>query len=262
MSIFISVVSHGHSELIQSLSCISKLANNYTVIVKLNKTERGLVEYLSSCNVKYIDKNYGLGFGSNNNIVYSYCKNCLGMKDEDFFIVFNPDVISNVKDIANLICLMTEERKKIATVNLYKDKNFSISDDSIRNFPTLMQFTKSFLGLGNTSILDKTKIVNQVTVDWAAGSFLAFSASHYELLSGFDENYFMYCEDIDICYRSKQLGFPVTFYPEIKMQHLAEHANRSILSKHFYWHVSSVIRFLLTRKGLTKAKSSLFNSFK
>ncbi|MCC4793573.1 glycosyltransferase family 2 protein, partial [Vibrio lentus] len=192
-----------------------------------------------------------------NNIIYSYCEDALEMNREDIFIVFNPDIVANIDDIELLIKYMNQESHPIAAVNLFRDKELSISDNSVRNFPNLIQFSKSFLGLGNTTIINKNQTHKPTKVDWAAGSFLAFKAYHYKSLKGFDEKYFMYCEDIDICYRSNLIGYPVTFFPDIKIQHLAEHANRSILSKHFYWHVKSVFRFLLTRKNLTKSKSSL-----
>ena len=257
MSIFISVVSHGHGKLIKKLACLSKLAEKYIVVVKINRKEQELVPYLEENNIKYIDEHYGIGFGHNNNVVYTYCKDHLSMKDDDYFLVFNPDVIADENSIDKLIKLMLIDNTQVAGVNLFKDDNYSIPDNSIRNFPSLTQFVKSFLGMGNSTIINKELVKSPQKVDWAAGSFLAFKASHYFRLKGFDEGYFMYCEDIDICYRSKILGEPLTFYPQIKILHLAEHANRSIFSKHFIWHVKSVARFLLSKQGLTTTKSSI-----
>jgi hypothetical protein len=153
-------------------------------------------------------------------------------------LVFNPDLIADEDAIDKLIKLMLTENTQVAGVNLFKDENYSLPDNSIRNFPSLPQFVKSFLGMGNSTIINKVLVKEAKEVDWAAGSFLEFKASHYARLNGFDECYFIYCEDIDICYRSKLL-------------------NRTIFSKHFYWHVSSVIRFLMTKQGLTRARSSL-----
>jgi len=257
MSIYISVVSHGHGDLIKNLSCLSNLARYFTVVVKLNRKEKNLISYLRMHNINCIDESYQLGFGHNNNIIYSFCISKLCMKDEDYFIVFNPDVISSKESILDLVEFMSSNNIYLASVNLFKDKEFTISDDSVRTFPHLSQFINSFLGFRNSSIVDKSILRKPVVVDWAAGSFLAFKASHYGRLNGFDEKYFMYCEDIDICFRSKAIGVPVFFHPNIKMQHLAGHANRSLFSKHFYWHVTSVIRFLISRFGLTKMKSSI-----
>ncbi|GDY24135.1 rhamnosyltransferase WbbL [Agarivorans sp. Toyoura001] len=257
MSVFISVVSHGHGKLIQELGCLLELAKHFHVVVKINKKEPELLPYFEGHGIHYIDSDYGLGFGHNNNMVYRYCQHQLGMKPDDIFCVFNPDVVSTSAVFKQLLERMKLDNCQLAGVNLYKDEDFTIPDNSIRHFPSLFELVKSFLGLGNNTQIDKSKVLTPISVDWAAGSFLAFKSSLYQQLKGFDQGYFMYCEDIDICFRSKQMGVPLTFYPDIRMLHLAKHANRKIFSKHFYWHVSSVVRFLMSKIGLVTPKTLL-----
>lgn len=257
MTIYISVISHGHSDLINQLSCLSSLSSAYQIVIKSNKSKDSFYNLIASKNLYWIDEKYNCGFGHNNNIVFEYCCSERGMTVDDYFIVLNPDVVITSNQIEQLINDMILNDVKLSAINLFKDTDCTIYDNSIRKFPSLIQFTKSFLGLGNSSILDKSKVLTPMQVDWAAGSFLAFKASHYAELGGFDENYFMYCEDIDICYRSHLIGERVTYFPEIKALHLAKHANRRLFSKHFYWHLTSVLRFLFTKMGLTKSKSSL-----
>jgi hypothetical protein len=48
VSVFISVVSHGHGDLIEKLSCLSNLAKEYHVVVKLNTEEQSFVSYLEN----------------------------------------------------------------------------------------------------------------------------------------------------------------------------------------------------------------------
>ena len=261
MNVYISVVSHGHDSLIKELGCLKLLSEKFNIIIKSNKPNDNFDELVTCKKIHWIDDelNYSLGFGHNNNIVFEYCINNLGMKDNDLFIVFNPDVSMDIDQICQLSSKMNKGNIDFSCINLFKDKEYSVYDFSIRKFPVLSQFVKSFLGLGNSSILDKKMIDNAIFVDWAAGSFLAFSVQHYKKLKGFDEKYFMYCEDIDICYRSKKLGVPIFYYPNIKALHYAKHENRKLMSKHLYWHLSSVFRFLLTKKGLTKSSSSLVN---
>lgn len=257
MTIYISVVSHRHADLIQELSCLSSLCQDFYVVVKSNVPNESFDELTSYDKFHWLNEQYGCGFGHNNNIVFDFCKTVLCMSESDYFVILNPDVVITTSQLYELIELMKQNKTPIAAINLFKDKDSQVYDNSVRNFPSLLQFTKSFLGYQNSSILDKSKITKPCNVDWAAGSFLAVKAGHYSELGGFDEKYFMYCEDIDICYRSAQMGHPVTFYPQIKALHLAKHANRKLFSKHFYWHVSSVIRFLLTKAGMTKTKSEI-----
>ncbi|HIF9150946.1 TPA: glycosyltransferase family 2 protein [Photobacterium damselae] len=244
-NIYIAVVSHNHFDLIKSLGCIDKLSQlkNVKIVIKTNTNESKNI-FKQRENIFIIDEPSYLGFGNNNNIIFDYCCSNLNMINTDYFVILNPDVIINNDNLISLIRKLKEDRVKLAAINLFKDENYTIFDNSIREFPTLKTFVKSFLGKGNDSIYDKSKINSIKKIDWAAGSFLAFEVSHYNKLKGFDTRYFMYCEDIDICYRSMLLGVKVTYYPDIKALHLAKHANRKIFSKHFLWHLSSAIRFL------------------
>ena len=257
MKVFISVVSHGHCELINKLACISSLIQGFQVIIKSNKLSDNFEELTNSSNFHWVNDQYGCGFGHNNNIIFNYCRANLDMKDEDYFLVLNPDVIIAVSDIKQLLENMDEDKAQLSAINLFKDKEKTIYDNSVRRFPSLKQFVSSFFGLGNDAIIDKNQLMSSSDIEWAAGSFLCFKAKHYMKLGGFDEGYFMYCEDIDICYRSLKEGKAVRYYPDIQALHLAQHANREIFSKHFYWHVSSVIRFLISRLGIISPKTSL-----
>lgn len=257
MTIYISIISHGHSELINKLSCLPFLSSDFKIVIKSNKSKDEFGAWINEPNFSWVDESYGLGFGHNNNVVFEYCRSKLGMSADDYFVVLNPDVVIASEQIDMLINCMNTGNIKLSTINLFKDFDKIIYDNNIRMFPNFVHFLKSFVGLGNATVIDKHKVTSQLSVDWAAGSFLAFKASHYAELNGFDENYFMYCEDIDICYRSYLIGERVTYFPEIKALHLAKHANRKLFSRHFYWHLKSVLRFLFTKAGLTKSRSSI-----
>ncbi|HIF9158868.1 TPA: glycosyltransferase family 2 protein [Photobacterium damselae] len=257
MNVYLAVVSHGHDTIINNIGCLKLLANHFNVVIKSNKSGDDLTDITKNCNVHWIDDFYGLGFGQNNNNIYNYCVNKLDMRDEDFFIVLNPDVKIDKDAILKLINIMESEVINLASINLYKNESKTEYDNSIRYFPTAINFIKSLLGLGNESIIDKSSLNGNLDVDWAAGSFLAFRSKHYKKLCGFDENYFMYCEDIDICYRSAMLNSKVRYIHEIEAIHFAQHNNRKLMSKHFFWHIRSAIRFLFSKRQLTTLKTSL-----
>ncbi|MHA6608535.1 glycosyltransferase family protein [Photobacterium damselae] len=247
MTTYISVVSHHHCQMINELNCLYELCSDYQVVVKSNVANEDFQRLESMKNFHHLDLQYGCGFGENNNIVFKYCKKVLGMEENDIFIVMNPDVVISKDEVDKLIMKMLDSDVSLAAINLFKDEGFTVYDNSVRTFPSLFEFIKSFVTSVNTSIIDKSEISEPTIVDWAAGSFLAFKSSNYEALQGFDERYFMYCEDIDICYRSSLSNYPVIFYPNIRALHLAKHANRKIFSKHFVWHCKGVFRFIITR---------------
>lgn len=255
--VFISVVSHGHSVMLKELNSLVKLAEKFHVVVKNNTQDSNIVSYCAESNIHLIDSDYNNGFGFNNNVVYNFCCSELDMTDKDYFLVVNPDIIISKDEVIKLIASMHENNISAATVNLFKDVGFSISDDSIRSFPTLIDFIKSFtLGINKTKI-NKNTIDTKQKVDWCAGSFMAFTASTFRKLKGFDINYFMYCEDIDICYRLKKQDLALIYFPDVRGLHIAKHNNRKIFSKHFWWHLKSVFIFTMTKNGFLKQKSNI-----
>lgn len=85
---------------------------------------------------------------------------------------------------------------------------------SYGRFPTIMR-----------SILHQVAPASQprdgqpLPVDWVSGAALAIRRSAFALLGGFDENYFMYFEDVDLCYRAQRRGMGVFFLPALMLLH-------------------------------------------
>lgn len=63
-------------------------------------------------------------------------------------------------------------------------------------------------------------------VDWVTGAFLAFPRKLFDKIGGFDEDYFMYYEDVDFCLRARRAGFPSYFLPSAKAIHVDPHSAR------------------------------------
>jgi GT2 family glycosyltransferase len=63
--------------------------------------------------------------------------------------------------------------------------------------------------------------IKQTTaVDWVTGAALAASHTLFERLGGFDEQFFMFCEEVDLCKRIHDLGGTVLYLPEVTITHV------------------------------------------
>ncbi|CDH25630.1 glycosyltransferase family 2 protein [Xenorhabdus bovienii] len=247
MSIYISIISHGHESILSKTSLINNISKNNIVIIKNNKkcSKGTLQKIFKSSNIHIIDEAYNLGFGQNNNYVYDYCVKNFSIQDNDFFCVINPDIIINDDVLYSITKDMEKYDLKLSSIPLYFDEKYQIRDNSIRKFPTLLTFILSFLGFNkDLPIITNKKYID---VDWAAGSFLIFKSSLYKELDGFDKKYFMYCEDIDICRRAKKINAGPVVFSEQKGIHLAQRNNRKIFSKHFLWHLKSILTYLTSK---------------
>ncbi|MFG6656282.1 glycosyltransferase family 2 protein [Scandinavium sp. M-37] len=242
---FISIVSHGHSDLINRIGTIKALSSEFTIIVTDNVGQTSLKNFCLDNGVHYIENKSRKGFGENNNQNYQYAVAHLQMKPDDYFLVLNPDVSITAQALRSVQGEMVSKSARIATINLVKEKGEY--DANIRNFPKIKDFITSYLYKKNDTIIDKDLIDSSCYVDWASGSFLLFQSSLYKEINGFDERYFMYCEDLDICRRAYTLtNERVLYIPTVKALHLAAHNNRKLFSKHFLWHVKSVLRYCVT----------------
>lgn len=72
------------------------------------------------------------------------------------------------------------------------------------------------VGAYNLTFLDPDKIYS---VDCLVGAYMMVSRDVIELVGTLDEDYFMYGEDIDWCYRIKEAGYLVVYYPKVSITH-------------------------------------------
>ena len=80
-------------------------------------------------------------------------------------------------------------------------------------------------------------------VDWVSGACFLVRRSAFESVGGFDESYFMYAEDVDLCWRIGQAGWHVSYVPAAEVTHLQglstdHHPYRMIVEHH-----RSLLRF-------------------
>jgi N-acetylglucosaminyl-diphospho-decaprenol L-rhamnosyltransferase len=80
--------------------------------------------------------------------------------------------------------------------------------------------------------------------DWVVGMFMLFTSDAFRVLKGFDEKYFMYYEDVDICARGWRAGHKVLVCPNLKIVHEGRRKSRRI-PQHLLWHLQSFKKYSL-----------------
>jgi GT2 family glycosyltransferase len=75
--------------------------------------------------------------------------------------------------------------------------------------------------LGNDSLYHLTdRNLEEIhEVDAITGAFFFTRKSVFEKVGYFDEDYFMYAEDIDLCYRIKKAGYKIMYIPKVSVLH-------------------------------------------
>jgi N-acetylglucosaminyl-diphospho-decaprenol L-rhamnosyltransferase len=84
-----------------------------------------------------------------------------------------------------------------------------------------------------------------VEADWMLGGFLMLRRAMLEELGGFDEGFFLYGEDIDLCYRAWRAGWSAWYVPGAVVEH--EHqavTDHRLLTRRTLWHWRGILRFV------------------
>jgi hypothetical protein len=84
-----------------------------------------------------------------------------------------------------------------------------------------------------------------VQSDWMLGGFLMLRRAMLDELGGFDEGFFLYGEDIDLCYRAAQAGWERWYVPDAVVEH--EHqavTDRRLWTRRTLWHWRGILRFV------------------
>lgn len=85
--------------------------------------------------------------------------------------------------------------------------------------------------------------VRPIEVNWVSGAVMMMKKSLFDDLAGFSENYFMYFEDQDLCFRVKRMGKKVGFLPNFKVFHVRGVSLQNSKNRLSYYNTSQKIFF-------------------
>lgn len=90
----------------------------------------------------------------------------------------------------------------------------------IQDFPLVDKFIKPFHPMKEKSIKKANSFYQEEKeLDWVTGAFMFTRRKVVDQIKGFDEEYFMYTEEVDLCYRAKQKGWKVWYKPQWSILH-------------------------------------------
>ena len=275
MELSIIIVNFNTKELLKKcLDSIvkSKLDFNFEIIVVDNGSTDGSVEYLKAQQLeakrkfphlkfKIIENQSNLGFGKANNQAFKKAQG-------EFILLLNSDTEVINGGIEKLLNFMKENKEvDIAGGELLeKDGPPQPSCGPFYSLPVL--FLMLFLK-GDKLRLTRWSPQKTRQVDWVSGACLMAKRRVFERFS-FDEEIFMYMDEIEFLYRAKKGGFKVFFYPEAKFFHLGSGSSQGKEKKrpvlniyrglvYFYQKHHPGWRFFLLKLMLwLKAKGAIF----
>jgi len=232
--ITVSLVTHGHGDMVTSLiDRLLELPEVSQIVLTCNVPEQTSFKDNASGRLIVKHNQRPNGFGANHNAAFSYCRT-------PYFCVLNPDVQLPDNPFCQLVKLIESSNfDLVAPIVLSPLGNV---ENSARHFPTLKSLIIKRLGGYDGRYFSKLGDP-PFAPDWVAGMFMLFRRSAYEQLCGFDERFYLYFEDVDICRRAKRKGFTIRCCPQTFIIHKAQRASGRNL-RHMRWHLTSMFRYL------------------
>ncbi|MFM2132864.1 MAG: hypothetical protein RL156_145 [Bacteroidota bacterium] len=260
----IVIVNYNVREFLQQcLESIDRSAFDlpYEILVIDNNSHDQSVATLSPKfpNVRFIALSENIGFGRANNI---------GIKQAQgrYILLLNPDTLIQEDTIATMVRYMDENPAVGISGCKVLNANGTFQVQCRRGFPSpWVSFCKLF---GLQVLFPRSPIFAQYNqtfrdenetymIDAVIGAFMFCRREPLLAISGFDEDFFMYGEDLDLCYRMKQAGFATAYAPLTTIVHFKGESTRRSSINEVKWFYDAMEIFARKHYGT----SSLFLLF-
>ena len=225
---------NGANFLYNCLRSIEKFVNiyDYEVIVVDNFSTDDSIRIIKDDFpfFKLICSKDNLGFGKANNLAVKYAQG-------KYLLFLNTDTVL-IEDTPKILSDYLTQNNDVGVVGAritFKDGSYQLSCGNLPNL--LIEFTYKVRALLDNRwhhIFSKVydKMYSKVQeVGWVTGACIMMHRDVFEELDGFDESFFMYFEDVDICKRVHEVGFKVIYYPKTSLIHLLGGSGHSVNKK-------------------------------
>lgn len=183
--------------------------------------------------VSYIRTGRNLGFGGGHNVVLSRLNSRL-------HAIVNPDICLNSDAFCALLDFMQDETIGMAVPKLL-DEEGKMQPVYRRELTVMDMFIRMFLKKGFKKrkayhTMQDADYTTAFEVPFAQGSFLVIRTELYQSLGGFDERFFLYMEDADLCKRVNEKS-KLMYCPDAQVIHRWEkgsHKNRGLFKLHLF----------------------------
>jgi len=233
--ISISVVSHGQMALVFSLlQDLHRCCSDHPVelLLTLNIPEPQPIGLdLTPWSVRVICNDTPKGFGANHNQAFS-------LASGEYFCVLNPDIRLSTCPFAELLRVLHDPGVGVVGPQVLSPAGQI--EDSARKFPKPQKIVSKLLG--SVPLADYPPTSGPISVDWIGGMFMLFRRTVFKNIQGFDERYFLYYEDVDLCARLHLAGLQSRLCPNVQVVHDARRSSHRKL-RYLLWHVRSMLRF-------------------
>lgn len=246
MIITASIVTY-HNPLTELKKVIDSFLNssvNGLLFIVDNSSDRSIEKIITDKRINYIFNDSNIGFGKAHNIAIRKSEEL----NSDFHLILNPDIEFDTYVIESIIEKFQTDRQigLIMPKIVYPD---GATQYLCKLIPTpLNLFARRFLPFKSLVARQNEKYElrfftyeNEAEIPSLSGCFMMIRTSVLTEVNGFDERYFMYLEDVDLCRKIGEKS-KLLFYPRVQITHNFEkgsYKDKKLLN----YHITSSIHY-------------------
>jgi hypothetical protein len=259
--ITVVIVSYNTHDILRN--CLDALYRNsreidMEVIVVDNASHDGTPDMIRAefPMVRLIVNSMNSGFAAANNQAYA-------VSSGRYIVLLNPDAYLRPSSLANGIAFM--DRNPLC--GLCGGKIISPEgrlEPSARRFPSALSKLLTISGLSwrfsGSPVINRHEFGGfshdrPMEVDWVPGTFTIVRREMLENIGFFDERFYLYYEETDLCLRAKKEGWKVYFIPDAEVMHIGGASSKTRTDKTFDTKASQVLNFRLRSEWLYHRKN-------
>lgn len=235
------------------VECVDSLLDNgiESIVVVENGEVGSVPPSLLEPGIMLVSPGVNLGYGRGVN------RGVAAARRSKYVLVSNPDVVAHEGSIAALVAYLDSHRE-VALVGPLILRPDGTVYPSKRVFPNVwlagLHAILAPLWPGNPATRRYRSTRSDGTVDWVSGACFLIRREAFEKVGGFDERYFMFAEDMALCWQLREHGYRVAATDDAVVTHI-EGVSRSGVSREMaIAHHQSALRFeIQTARGWRRA---------
>lgn len=236
LDLSVIIVSFNTKELLKN--CIESVVKNtfgikYEVVIVDNGSKDGSVEFLKTlvrtARVKIILNKANIGFGGANN---KGLRNAMG----EYVLLLNSDTVIHNNVLGEMVEWMRQNTSIGVSSCALKNSDGSIQGTggyfptlirvfswmTIQDFPFVDKLISPFHPMHDRSFSKGDDFYKKEReLDWVTGAYMLIRKKTLNGVGYFDSDYFMYTEEVDLCYRIKRAGWKIIYLPKWCITHLS-----------------------------------------
>ncbi|MBX4205323.1 MAG: glycosyltransferase family 2 protein [Candidatus Doudnabacteria bacterium] len=257
MDLSIIIVNYNTKDLTRKcLASVFASSTNFVfeVLVSDNGSSDGSIEMIRSefPQVRLLENNANLGFSKGNNVAIEQAQGQL-------VLLLNTDteVRSNTLELSVRYMYAHPDVGIMGCKVLLP--NGRLHEASRRRFPNPANAFLRLFGLAKFSNYNyrNVSVDEEMEVDSVVGAFLMIKKEVIDKIGLLDEEFFMYGEDLDWCWRAKEAGFKVMYYPAAEITHYLYGSSKAVAFRSVRWAYDAMKIFY--RKHYAASHNFLFN---